>query len=777
MNNTLNIALSLIVLALCATCDSLYIINPNNCVVNPSVCVGGTVCNRKTKHCDPIFVLGQPDELTVSNLTFGLTGPSGVLLVNDQGASGQLKLVVADYQNNRVLIWNRVPRSPSERTAPDVVLGQPDFSTRTQNYGGLSGKTMALPKSVASDGQRLLVGDDNNHRVLIWNSIPTTSSAAADQVWGQPNFTTRAASTNPPTAAQTESAQLFSTSGSGLALSDLGLRRVLYFKSIPNSATVTPDFVFGPPDFITKLGATFAPIGVPWTDGSRLYVADAQTDRVLRFNFPASLMSGVPLASATAYGTRCAATGPISDGCFNNPTGVTSTSVDCNNDTCLWIVDSSNSRVVRFPTLGGTSRLVLGQADSTKNAAAMPPNLATMNQPEGISVAGTRMAVADTGNNRVLLWNDLPKTTGQAADVVIGQPDGMTSVANAPDEISGQRMNSVSAVTGDANHLIVADTSFHRVLIWNHIPLNRGTAPDVVLGQKDLVSSLPNGGSSSATKTGLSSPSCVHLEDGHLVVADQGNHRVLIWNQIPTENNSPADLVIGQLDFATTRAVTPVSASTLNRPGWAVLHGGRLFVADSMNNRVLLYNNPYQMSAGLSADLVLGQTTMSVNTANAGGLSESTLKNPGGVVTDGTNLVISDTGNNRVLIWNSVPNTSGAAANLVLGQPNFGSAAAPTPPGPASLFSPTGLLLYGPMLFVVDRGNHRILYWRTFSQGNAIPADGVLGQIDLRVGIQNNHFLPPLGRLSLPEGLWMNEDRLFIADTGNSRVVVTAHPN
>ena len=773
---TLDLSFSLSVLWLCATCDSLFINNPNNCVVNPSVCGSGTICNQQTRHCDPSFVLGQPDESTISNLSFGLAGPAGVLLVNDQGAGGQMKLIVADSLNSRVLIWNRVPQSPLERAAPDVVLGQPDLSTKTRNYGGLSGKTMALPQSVASDGQRLLVGDDDNNRVLIWNSIPTTSYVAADMVWGQPNFTARVAPTTPPTATQAENSQLFLTSGGGLALSDVGLRRVLYFKSVPSSPTALPDFVFGPSDFITKLGAVFAPSGVPWTDGAKLYVADAQTDRTISFNFPVSPMTGTPIASATGYGTRCVGAGPISDGCFNNPTGVTLTTVDCNNDKCLWVVDGLNSRVVRFPILGGTNRLVIGQADSTKNVAATPPSLTTMNQPVGISVAGTRMAVADTGNNRILLWNALPTTTGQAADVVIGQPDGTTSVSSAPDEISGQRMHSVSAVTGDADHLIVADTNFHRVLIWNHIPLNRGTAPDVVLGQKDFSSILPNGGSGSVTQTGLSSPSSVHIEDGHLVVADQDNHRVLVWNQIPTANNTPADLVIGQPNFTTNLAVTPVNAATLNRPNWAFLQKGKLFVADRSNNRVLLYNSPYQMSAGLSADLVLGQTAMNANTANAGGLSESSLKFPSAVVTDGTKLVISDAGNNRVLMWNSLPDASGAAANLVLGQPNFGSAGTPTNPGPASLFTPAGLLLYGPMLFVVDKGNSRILYWRTIPRENAPPADGVLGQIDMRVGIHNNPFLPPIGRLSLPEGLWLNEDRLFIADSGNSRVVVTGHP-
>ena len=33
---------------------------------------------------------------------------------------------------------------------------------------------------------------------------------------------------------------------------------------------------------------------------------------------------------------------------------------------------------------------------------------------------GTKLAVSDTNNNRVLIWNSLPTSTNQAPDVVIG---------------------------------------------------------------------------------------------------------------------------------------------------------------------------------------------------------------------------------------------------------------------------------------------------------------------------------------------------------------------
>ena len=38
--------------------------------------------------------------------------------------------------------------------------------------------------------------------------------------------------------------------------------------------------------------------------------------------------------------------------------------------------------------------------------------------------------VTDLGYNRVLIWNSIPTSNGAAADVAIGQPDLVSSIAN-----------------------------------------------------------------------------------------------------------------------------------------------------------------------------------------------------------------------------------------------------------------------------------------------------------------------------------------------------------
>ncbi len=61
----------------------------------------------------------------------------------------------------------------------------------------------------------------------------------------------------------------------------------------------------------------------------------------------------------------------------------------------------------------------------------------------------------------------------------------------------------------------------------------------------------------------LLSPVSVTSDGQRLYVADLGHNRVLIWNSIPTANQQPADVVVGQPDMtsATPNNVTKLCAS------------------------------------------------------------------------------------------------------------------------------------------------------------------------------------------------------------------------
>src|SRR5271163_3860743 len=74
------------------------------------------------------------------------------------------------------------------------------------------------------------------------------------------------------------------------------------------------------------------------------------------------------------------------------------------------------------------------------------------------------------------------------------------------------------------------------------------TLADRVLGQTDFIHNAANTSKSNS----LFSPSATAIDSrGHLYIADAGNHRVLGWRSVASlANATPADLLIGQPDFA-----------------------------------------------------------------------------------------------------------------------------------------------------------------------------------------------------------------------------------
>ena len=57
---------------------------------------------------------------------------------------------------------------------------------------------------------------------------------------------------------------------------------------------------------------------------------------------------------------------------------------------------------------------------------AAQPSMAWMYSPRGVFVSEDHLVVADSGNHRVLIWHGVPERDEQPADVVLGQPDGET---------------------------------------------------------------------------------------------------------------------------------------------------------------------------------------------------------------------------------------------------------------------------------------------------------------------------------------------------------------
>lgn len=647
----------------------------------------------------PDLEVGEPD-LGTTGSNANLHGPTGATLFAPQGVwSDGTHLFVVDAGNNRVLVWNTFPTQSGQ--AADFALGQPggagNLTSNTANNGGVSGASLSSPADVWSDGTQLYVADYGNNRVLVWSTLPT-SATAATYVLGQSSLTSATSGSglgqmNEPTSVHSVGTTLYvgdgnndrilawsaiptSTTDASFAIASAGNvaqmthtgstffasddknNRLLVWNTNPTAANQAPDLVFGPQD-INTCQPTSTTICMPFgvaTDGTRLYVGDYIDRRVLAWNTiptststPADFAIGQP--AATDLTTSARDKGTVTGATFGTPWTTTS------DGTRLFVADDGNNRVLVWnavPTSSGApADFALGQPAGAGNLTSFQPNAggvsgSTLDEPMHATSDGTRLFVADSSNNRVLVWNTMP-TAPVAADFALGQPVAGNLTSNADDNggLGGGSMSFPAAVWTDGTRLFVVDENNSRVLVWNTMPTSP-VAADFALGQPAGAGNLTSGGNGNAADQ-MQYPSSVESDGTRLIVTDSGNDRVLIWNSIPTAPVA-ADVVVGKPAFGM-MPTGNASQSTLNGPNWAHSDGTKLWIADTSNNRVVVWN-PIPTTNGAPAWGVIGQPDFTSNAINGGGaLSASGLQVPTHVTTIGGHVYVTDAYNNRTLVF------------------------------------------------------------------------------------------------------------------------------
>lgn len=355
--------------------------------------------------------------------------------------------------------------------------------------------------------------------------------------------------------------------------------------------------------------------------------------------------------------------------------------------------------------------LVLGQETflgGTPNAGGL--DAATLASPTCVIEGGGRLWIADTANNRVVFHDGVPTLAGSAALGVVGQAD----MLGASPGTTATTMSQPVSLAVSGQRLYVSDFSNNRVLIFAALPLADGAAASAALGQSDLESAVAG-----TNPSRLRTPIGICHGGGQFLVADSGNHRVLIWHGSPTVSGQPANLVLGQATFSanTVNAGGPAGASSMSAPSGVWTDGTRVVVADRGNNRVLVWTS-FPTANGQAADLVLGQATFSSVTPGNG---PNGMRQPSDVTGNGEQLIVADGDNHRVLLWHAFPIASGQSADVVLGQSTFGHTAPndddqdliPDATPSARTFNGLGGFLFarlsGPRLWVGDFRNNRVL--------------------------------------------------------------------
>lgn len=340
--------------------------------------------------------------------------------------------------------------------------------------------------------------------------------------------------------------------------------------------------------------------------------------------------------------------------------------------------------------------LVLGAIDfdTTGGATADAENI---DYPAGVAVdpVSGKLFVSSYSQHRILRYANVDAlASGAAAEAVIGQ----SSFTGSGSGTTRSTLNTPLGICLDSQgRLWVAEVNNHRVLMFEDAAnLANGADASLVIGQSDFVSNGPGGGMGQ-----FQHPSAVFIDAAdNLWVCDYLNHRVLKFPDASTlTNGASATVEIG--GYGT-------SASGLYHPiGVLVDPGDRLWIVEQTNNRVVRFENAGQLTTGASASGVLGQTGFTSGSQNGGATG---MRVPSGLAMDaeGT-LWVADHWNNRILGFrDAATKENGAAAEQVIGQPDFNSASAGTSAG--GFNRPLGLAFDDSgRLWVADADNDRVL--------------------------------------------------------------------
>lgn len=371
-------------------------------------------------------IIGLPPEnTTIAPISeFLINGQSNFSVTRPGLAVFNGFVYVPDSAANRILVYDPfeawAAETPQRMSPPArAVIGQDTFNQGRPNRGRNDpfNNGLRFPTNLTVSNNEIIVADTLNNRVI---AMPGSGLGfnAATRVLGQDRFDQSAP--------------------------NLVEGKEFYFWD---------GFVEGRIPFAgNNFGGTCLAL-----DGNRLYVADPANHRVLGFSDVRRLRPG--LAADLVLGqpdlTQTQANWPNGDEDAPSQTGMNQPScvaVDSAGD--VWVADSGNGRVLRFPKPfdqpAGSRRnanLVIGQLSYT--ARNTDPTSRTMRHPAGLTfLSSGALMVSDLVHHRVLRFRKPTGgdfSIGQAADAVFGQSTFTDSVRR-----SGRELNRLSNPKGIA---------------------------------------------------------------------------------------------------------------------------------------------------------------------------------------------------------------------------------------------------------------------------------------------------------------------------------------
>jgi hypothetical protein len=553
-----------------------------------------------------------------------------------------------------VLLKNDTSDAAVSFSAGDV-LGQPDFTSSAPNNKNPSNDGLHSPFGSAIDTvhHRLFIVDSGNNRVLVYNLNGSNQliDRLADNVLGQADFVSNASQTTRNGFKDPRNAA-YDSAHDRLFIADFGNNRVLVFDTGSISNGMNASHVLGQSNFTSSAAVASASgfngsVGVAYdVIHDRLFVTDLNQNRVVQFD-TTSITDGeaavhvLGQANFTDYGQDTDIKG------FIHPWGITYDEVHDR----LFVADYLNSRVLVFDTAVVNDYEdavhVLGQPDFITNSPSPSISANKIYQPVSISydTAGDRLFVGGDNWGRVAVYDTSSISDGQSISHILGQPNAACGGCDTVPSANGFDVQSGVAFDASTGYLYLADPWQNRLLVFDAATVTDNENAIDVIGQTDSGNSPVftsgginnSGGGPSATGFGGDGLSPV-LDTLHhrLFVSDSSNCRVLIFN-LDNKNNlldKVPDHVLGQPDLTTMNCDS--DADSLGYTGGLAYDSvhDRLFVMDAYSNYRIMVYDTQSVTDGEAAVHILGGSD--INSTGDSGLSPSTFDDAeyGGIAYD-----------------------------------------------------------------------------------------------------------------------------------------------
>jgi sugar lactone lactonase YvrE len=505
--------------------------------------------------------------------------------------------------------------------------------------------------------------------------------------------------------------------------------------------------------------------------GDYLYVADTGNNRIRRVDVSTGLTD-------TFAGQSTAGTGDgTGTGCeMNAPAAITT------DGTNLFVSDTGNNKIRQIVVLTAVVTSPAGDINGNSDYTNDTPGTeADFNQPRGITMVGTDLYVADTGNNviRKIDTADSFATTTLAGADPLDPGFGFTDGASEAARFYGPR-----GVHSDGTDLYVTDAGNRAI---RKVALSDGTTSTVRQSSQDT--------------SPFMAPHGVTTDGTHLYVADSwsavirkvtiadGTETVLAGQEGTTGSvDGPGTsarfeypfgittdgtfLYVSDLEGYTVRRVDPADGTTTTIAGTAGVRGTTDAVgaaARFLTPAGITTDGTYLYVADLDGHTIRRITiddytvTTIVGASGNSGTSDGAgsaarFAQPMGITTDGSSLFVSEWASHTIrkidIATNAVTTLAGNAGTIGSGD-GIGAA--------AGFADPTFLTCDGTNLFVVDYANHAIR--------KIVIATGEVTTL-ITGGSENGYVNGSLAttKLMAPLGITNTADALYITEVGNSAI-------